>query len=183
MHFSYKCSVLWAMLIFFLVQCIVISVGCKSYGLVFWTVAVPILAFLLIIMLNTSSKQDIPSPPPPPPPTTKPSKSLLLDSKPAIQDLLFLRCISEELEIISEVAPMCNTFGYLLNLDSPTVKIEWDVPGKDAHSKCQNIMLRWLDGKGTKGKYGKPVTWKTLIEALRRFGKHWLADSLDKSIK
>ena len=137
MHFSYKCSVLWAMLIFLLVQCIVFSVGCKPYGLVFWTVAVPILAFLLIIMLNTSSKQDIPSPPPP----TKPSKSLLLDSKPAIQDLFFLRCGSEELEIISEVGQMCNTFGYLLNLDSPTVKIEWDVPGKNAHSKCQNIML------------------------------------------
>ena len=126
-------------------------------------------------MLSTSSPLDIP------PPTEPPAKSLLLDSKPAMQDLLFLRCGSEELEIITEVAPMCNTlFGYLLNLDSPTVNIELDVPGKHAHSKCQNIMLRWLDAKE---KDGKPVTWKTLVEALRRFGKNWLAVSLEKCIR
>ena len=43
------------------------------------------------------------------------------------------------------------------------MKIEWHVPGKDAHSKCLNIMDQWLDGKGSKGKDDKSVTWKTLV--------------------
>ena len=128
-------------------------------------------------MLNTSSKKDVT------PPTEFPAKSLLLESTPRIQDLLFLRCGSKELDIITEVASMCNTFGYLLNLDRHTVKIEWSVPGVNVHSKCQNVVGHWLDGKGTKGINGKPVTWTTLIEALQRLGKHWLADSLEQCIK
>ena len=154
---------------------IVISVGCKRYWPIFLSVAVPILAVLLIIVLSMSSKQDVI-------PTTEPAKYLLRDSRPRIQDLLFLRCGSKELEIISEVASKCNTFGYLLNLNRHTVKTEWDIPGASVHSKCQNIVDHWLDGKGTKGKHGKPVTWMTLNEALREFGKHWLADSLEKCI-
>ena len=117
------------------------------------------------------------------PPTEFPAKSFLLESTPRIQDLLFLRCGSKELDIINEVASMCNTFGYLLNLDRHIVNIEWNVPGANAHSKCQNVVGHWLDGKGTKGIYGKPVTWTTLIEALQRLGKHWLADSLEQCIK
>ena len=135
-------------------------------------VAVLILAILLYIFIMWLVP-DIPSP----------TTSSALDSKPTIRDLLFLRCKSEDLEIISEVSSMCNKFGYLLNLDNPTVKIEWDVPGKDVVSKCQNIMVRWLDGKGTKGKNGKPVTWKTLIKTLQEFGKPLLADSLKKCMK
>ena len=127
--------------------------------------------------INTSSKKDFTSP------TEFPAKFLLLESKPTMNDLSFLRCGSKELDIITEVASMCNTFGYLLNLDRHTVNIEWNVPGVNAHSKCQNVVGHWLDGKGTKGKDGKPVTWTTLIEALQRLRKHWLADSLEKCIK
>ena len=162
------------------------SVGCKPYRLVFLSVTVPILAILLmIIMLNTSSKQDVntSSKKYVTPSIEFPAKSLLLNSAPRIQDLLFLRCGSEKLEIITEVASICNTFGYLLNLDRHIVNIEWNVPGANAHSKCQNVVGLWLDGKGTKGENGKPVTWTTLIEALRILGKHWLADSLEKCIK
>ena len=155
-----------------------ISVDYKLHGLIILSlIVVPILAILYIAIFKTLSPQDIL------PPTRPLVIKLQLDSKPRMQNLLSLRCKSEELGIISEVASMCNTFGYLLNLDGPTVKNEWDVPGMHVVSKCQNIISQWLDGKGTKGKEGKRVTWKTLIEALRRHGKNWLADSLEDCIK
>ena len=138
-----------------------ISVVSKPFRWKWLSVAVLILAILIMWLLPNIS-----------PPTTFSA----LDSKPTIKNLL-------ELKIIIEVASKCDTFGLLLNLDSPIVKNEWDVPGKDVVSKCQNIMLLWLDGKGTKGKESKPVTWKTLIVALRKFGKPLLADSLEEGIK
>ena len=105
-----------------------IYVVSKPFRWKWLSVAVLILAVFIMWLLRNIS-----------PPTT----SSALDSKPTIKNLL-------ELKIIIEVASKCDTFGYLLNLDSPTVKNEWDVPGKDVVSKCQNIMLWWLDGKEQK---------------------------------
>ena len=77
---------------------------------------------------------------------------------------------------------MCNKFGLLLNLDRHIVKTEWGI-SEDYSSRCYNIVGHWLDGKGTKGEHGKPVTWMTLIEALQGIEKYSLADSLEKCIK
>ena len=99
--------------------------------------------------------------------------------KPKIKELLSLECRDEVLDIIARVASECNIFGIHLGLESHIVNNEWSAPGR-AESRCQNIVEQWLRGRGKKGSKGKPVTWRTVKEALRSMGHNELADSLIK---
>ena len=112
-------------------------------------------------------------------PTRQPA-NFLLTSKPKIIELLLLECGEEALDVIARVASECNTFGIHLGLESHIVNIEWDVPGRSAEFRCQKIVEQWLKGRGKKGSKGKPVTWRTVVEALRSVGHNVLADSLSK---
>ena len=114
-----------------------------------------------------------------PTPTRHPPKKFLLTSKPEINELLSLECGDEVLDIIARVASKCNTFGIHLGLEFHIVNNEWDAPGS-SESRCQNIVEQWLKGRGKKGSKGKPVTWRTVVEALRSMGHNLLADSLSK---
>ena len=105
-----------------------------------------------------------------PPTPTAPGKSLQLGSKPTILQLLKLRCGSEELRIISDVAEDaddCYNFGLFLGLAQDIVNKWWDSPGHSREQDCEKIVEQWLIGKGQKGEGDSTVTWKTILRALR----------------
>lgn len=102
-------------------------------------------------------------------------QSLSIDSTP---DLKMMHRIdqlkgSKPIRILEQITPDCDQVGIFLGLSEGVVRTEWETVRDHPEKKCINIISKWLRGRG------KPVSWRTFIQALRELEFNVLADELE----
>lgn len=100
--------------------------------------------------------------------------------QPSLPELLSFSTITgDTINVMSRVGHECKKLGYILLNDSDGAIV--DQITDDCNHKAEKIMTeimkRWIRGKGK-----QPVTWETLIKALRTIGLTELASCVEKSL-
>lgn len=85
-------------------------------------------------------------------------------SKPTLQELDELKGKSKIVKIIDKAAYKWEKLATRLNLEGNDIRrIDRDTRLQSINA-CRNVLIEWLDGKDC---VRKPITWETLIEALK----------------
>lgn len=78
---------------------------------------------------------------------------------------------------VQEVASVWERLGRALDLDESVISnIVRDIPN-NCELACERMLQKWLSGRGS-----HPVSWGTLITALRDIDLHTLADDLQSAL-
>jgi hypothetical protein len=85
----------------------------------------------------------------------------VLDEMPRLHQLQRLCKDSTVVNIIRAVAPSWETFSLYLEMERNMIDI-WKRNTDEVEDAARKLFGHWLDGKGR-----KPISWKTLIQALR----------------
>lgn len=108
-------------------------------------------------------------------PLTPPRPLLYMDDKPEMKSMLCIERSGQEcFRIVEAVTEECQDLGLLLELPEHLVRNVWKGSSDEHSMKCQNIISKWLEGKGK-----QPVTWRTFIDALKLIPLPRLASELE----
>ena len=106
--------------------------------------------------------------------------SFLAAERPSLPQLLTFPTITgDTINVMSRVGSERDELGYILLNDSDGAIVDQIID--DFHHKSEKIvkeiLKRWIRGKGK-----HPVTWETLIDALRTIGLTELASCMEESL-
>lgn len=85
----------------------------------------------------------------------------VLDEMPQLHQLQRLCRDSVVVNVIREVAPSWETFALYLMMERNMINI-WKTDTNQVEDAARKLFGHWLDGNGR-----QPISWKTLIQALR----------------
>jgi hypothetical protein len=85
----------------------------------------------------------------------------VLDEMPRLHELHHLCTDSVVVNVIRAVAPSWENFALYLTMERNMIDI-WKRDANQAEEAARTLFGHWLDGNGR-----KPISWKTLIQALR----------------
>ena len=101
------------------------------------------------------------------------------DEKPALTELVLTKRNGEEVRVLERIGRDYKRFGIELLEDANGDKMdEIRENNSRAADMRMEIMRGWLRGKGK-----KPVTWRTLIEVLRKIELKVLADDITDALQ
>lgn len=83
------------------------------------------------------------------------------EDRPKLYDLQLLKGQEKRVRIIEKVAPKWKKLGDILKFEDHVLETIDQGSHYKPEAACRQMLQSWLDGKAL-----KPVTWKTLIEAL-----------------
>ena len=101
----------------------------------------------------------------------------ITDKRPKMNELFCIRDKRDRrIKLISTVQTNLTALGLVLGLDYSTIQ-SIEQRNHPQETSCTEILDHWLKGNGR-----TPVTWKTLLEALRDCSFMQLADDLEEAL-
>ena len=108
---------------------------------------------------------------------TSPNAGLHIDSKPKLRQLGCLKLNNQRINVIERIASRWESVADQLHFENHHI----DTIKKQSHyevdSACRKMFIKWLEGVGR-----KPITWRTLIDALDEAGLPRVAHELNNII-
>jgi hypothetical protein len=103
-----------------------------------------------------------------------------IEDKPTMEELMYFKTRSGSINILEEIGTHYNTLGIFLLQDSngtvtKAIRAQYQL---DATLITQEILQRWLDGRGM-----KPIEWSTLISVLKKIQLSTLAQDIANNLQ
>lgn len=98
---------------------------------------------------------------------------LSVDEEPILGDLQHMECASIKFRLMERIQPYCEKLAIALGFPGHEIKVMVQKSDPVLH-----LLTEWL--RGASGDPNKPITWRTLIEALRKAKMQQEVDILKK---